>query len=93
MIRITTSARTGKNVKRMLDMEPLEIGTIVKTNRDSTQAGHVVMRTSSTRHFEVMDLTDPKVGGCWTNEPSKMVELLPVGEAIMLEVSNENPTD
>lgn len=56
--------RGPDDTKPMSMMEPLEVGVIVDDSSSSN--GHIVMRTASLRYFEVMDLSDPRIGGCWT---------------------------
>jgi len=72
--------------KKMSEMQPGEIARIVDPNWG--YAGTLVMRTLSTGKFEVMNLSKPKAGECWTNKedaPLKVAPLRP-GERVILEV-------
>ncbi len=50
-------------IKRMADMEPLEVCVVVEP--DSTYHGSVVVRTAARGHFEVMNLSIPGIEECW----------------------------
>ena len=64
-------------------MKPLDIGRLI----DDPYEGHIVMRTASDQCPEVMDLTDPHSGSCWSGVlPNTKVKLLPSGTRIILEV-------
>ena len=67
----------------MRDMQPGDIGIVVDAEDYS---GHTVMRTLSAGHFEVMDLSQPGIDACWTDQNYLKVKLLPVGSKVMLEV-------
>ena len=71
--------------KPMYEMQPLEVCVIVA---NGSYVGHVVMRTASITHFEVMDLTDPRPDSCWTGRLANLAvrELYP-GETYTLELS------
>lgn len=85
MIKVVSG--TGNNNRRikMIDMQPLGVGRIA----NGYYKGCIVMRTASSDNFEVMDLTESRVDGCWTCASTIEVELLPVGEKIVLEIFNE----
>lgn len=71
----------------MAGMKPLQFGRIISND----YRNHVVMRTASINHFEVMDLSNPGADECWTgaNIESIYVELSKPGEKIALEIFNE----
>ena len=71
--------------KPMYEMQPLEV-CVISTGR--FYDGHVVMRTASITHFEVMNLTDPRPDYCWTGRLANLAvrELYP-GETYTLELS------
>jgi hypothetical protein len=65
----------------MRKMEPTQVGVTV-------EGGSLVMRTASTDHFEVMNLSNVRAGGCWDIcNQSSMVRLLEKGTVIKLVVS------
>ena len=69
----------------MGNMRPLQVGVIV----DGDYKGRYVLRTASKRHFEVMDLSVPKVSGCWTDENYDLqVRLLDPNEEVILTLNN-----
>ena len=71
-----------KNIIKMRDMKPLQIGRLIV-------GGHIVMRTASTRKFEVMDLTVPGLDSCWTNDDTdNNVELFAPDTTIILKINN-----
>ena len=72
-VRVVTKNKDGRVVK-MKDMKPLQGGIIVSDGY--TYKGHYVMRTQSNDVFEVMDLSDPQPGYCFTGEPDLMVRIL-----------------
>ena len=77
----------ARKVIPMCEMEPLQIGVI--ESGDSHQ-GHIVMRTASTNHFEVMDLTEPEEDNCWSSgSVAVKVELFRKSEVVILEVQND----
>jgi hypothetical protein len=67
------------NIIPMNQMEPLQVAVVVSS-------GAIVMRTASTQHFEVMNLTASEPSRCWTGYPSIHVRLLPSGTKISFEV-------
>lgn len=88
MIRIVNESEQQKRIIPMEDMKPLQVGRIY--DKDCTEYnGHFVMRTASTSKFEVMSLSHPGADTCWSGSPTLLVELLPPGEKITLELYNE----
>jgi len=73
----------------MNEMEPLEIGVICKSHNNTE--GHIVLRTSSTDSFEVMDSTDPGVDCCWTNRVylNYIRVFIPTESIFTIEISNK----
>ena len=69
--------------KPMYQMQPLEVCVVV----DGAYVDHVVMRTASSSHFEVMNLSTPKKDCCWTGNPYLLVRELYPGETYTLELS------
>lgn len=69
--------------KQMNEMRPLEV-CVLKEPR------HVVMRTASWSKFEVMDLSQIELDGCWTRREEDLLvrELLP-GEEYTLRLFKE----
>ena len=65
---------------RMSEMQSLQIGKIV----DKEFNGHIVMRTYSCRHFEVVDLTMRQ--SFWDRASDILVELLPPGTVIQITI-------
>jgi hypothetical protein len=65
----------------MREMAPLQVGFIRGGDYDDI----LVMRTASKFNFEVMEITQPRTGGCWDRNSSiHMVELVPAGTEITL---------
>ena len=69
--------------KPMYKMRPLEVCVVVS----SDYTGNVVMRTASSNHFEVMNLTKSVKDGCWRHDPNLQVRELYPGETYTLELS------
>ena len=69
--------------KPMYQMQPLEVCVVVS----SDYTGNVVMRTASSNHFEVMNLTKSVKDGCWRHDPNLQVRELYPGETYTLELS------
>ena len=85
---VTMKGRDNERILPMEEMKPLQVARIVE---ECHHKGHIVMRTASESHFEIMDLTDCYPNSCWTNELVDItVELLKAGEVVVLEVSNED---
>jgi hypothetical protein len=74
----------------LMEMKPLQVGRIIL---NKLHGGHVVMRTASTSHFEVMNLTDPGEDVCWTSENEIQVELFEPGKKVIFEIFNEKEED
>ncbi len=68
MIKIDNDSIDVTGYKVMSKMEPLEVG-ITKDNE-------IVMRTASVDQFEVMNLSNPGAGRCWTGTSSRLVAKL-----------------
>ncbi len=69
-------------------MQPCDVGFI--TNKTSSYYGDLVMRTASTIHFEVMNLTRLKEDCCWTsNNNNIQIQLLNQNEEINLILKGE----
>lgn len=84
MLRITKINREKKNkIISMSEMKPLEVARIV----DDIYTDTIVMRTSSIDHFEVMDISNPKVNDYWSAGASLKVEL--IKHTITVELFNE----
>ena len=86
MIKLISKQDTqpAAKTKPMYEMRPLEVCVVVDTY---DYIDHVVMRTASNLHFEVMSLTDPRLDVCWTRDvPITVRELYP-GETYTLELS------
>jgi len=70
----------------MHDLKPLEAGVIFSDTHYA--AGSLVMRTASETGFEVINLSNPRPGGCWVNPHiHDKVRLLRPGETYTLEIS------
>ena len=74
----------------MEEMKPLQVGKIVL---DTKYGDRIVMRTSSTSHFEVMDLSNPGEDVCWTSDTGLQVELFSSHEKVVFEIFNGNEED
>jgi len=86
MIKLIDSTPEVNKIIPMRDMKPLEVGVIYDVN--SSHNGHYVMRTESVLHHEVMNLTNPVGGNCWSKENELKVRLLGPGESITIKLSN-----
>lgn len=71
---------------RMDDLKPLEVA-IIKDDNYPEYAGKIVMRTASLLHFEVINLTNPRIDGCWSKPATLLVEKLT--EPIIIKLWNE----
>lgn len=88
MLRIIEEPKEEKpRIIEMKDMKPLQVGRIISAEWN----GHIVFRTSSTSHFEVMDLSNPFEDSDFDMGAAAdwKVELLPPGEKITIELFNE----
>lgn len=74
--------KSDPRVVPMHEMNPFDVGIVRSPKSDYN--GDLVMRTSATSKFEVMDLTTLKEDHCWTNKSKLPVELLPEGTIIQL---------
>ncbi|MDB4461435.1 hypothetical protein N9043_00645 [bacterium] len=91
MIEVLEHDIDEDNVINMGDMKPLQVGIIVGNYHG--YFGHYVMRTAAISSFEVMNLSNPREGGCWSsNTPDSScdikVRLLGEGESITIKLSN-----
>ena len=86
MIKLISKQATKPiaKTKPMYQMQLLEVCVI---STDCSYGDHVVMRTASSSHFEVMCLTDPRPDSCWTGRPNLLVRELYPGETYTLELS------
>lgn len=89
MIKKITRIYDDDGSINMGDMQPYDIGVIVKAQNSEHRLGRIVMRTASENSFEVMDLSKPQFGGCWTSDCdlSYRVRLFPPGHQVILEVA------
>jgi phosphoenolpyruvate-protein kinase (PTS system EI component) len=67
---------------KMSDMKPLDVGRIAV----GPSKGLLVMRTASTSHFEVMNLSHMGMNSGWSYQTSLEVELAKNGERFTFEV-------
>tara|TARA_R110000822_G_scaffold35050_2_gene98995 strand:+ start:1330 stop:1596 length:267 start_codon:yes stop_codon:yes gene_type:complete len=58
-----------KKTIKVEDMLPMQIG-IVCDNVANLYNGDIVMRTQSQKKFEVMNLSNPEIDGCWSGSVS-----------------------
>ena len=92
--KLTLKATNNENLrttKFMRDMEPLEACVIA--DKTSAYDGHLVLRTSSTKKIEVINLVTLRPDQCWTQQEGeetwgglRVRELLP-GEEYTLTIS------
>ena len=82
----------NKNIKKMSEMLPLEVG-IITSDIIRSYVGRFVMRTQSTEHFEVMDLSDMSSDCNWSMRKNQsirldtiMVQILPKGTVVEIIV-------
>lgn len=76
-----------KRIIAMSAMNPLEVGVVVDEKSD--YLGHYVLRTASTYHLEVINITTPRTNRCWTQAQNIKVRLLNPDEKINIELYNE----
>lgn len=67
----------------MSALKPGQFARIMST--DSPYNGHLVMRTLSSKNYEVMDLTVSSANSCWSDSTALPVIPLPVGTQVTLE--------
>ena len=71
--------------KRLGEMEPMEVGQVI--DREMYH-GDYVMRTHSTAHFEVINLSQ-RDGDSWTNKScGLLVRPLAFGETLTIKLGN-----
>lgn len=87
MLEIVTEETKKGKIVQMKDMKPLEIGVIV--DHEPSYAGTYVMRTASTKKFEVMNLSKPGPDKCSDSDARWEARLLEPGEEIKLRLFNE----
>lgn len=73
-------------VKKMSDMEPLEV-CVIFDKKHNSESKTIVMRTASTENFEVINLSLPGANKCWTSTIGLKVRELFPGETYTLELS------
>ena len=66
----------------MHDLQPLQTAIVV--DFASGANGHLVMRTQSSKHFEVIDLTEFTPNNGWRN-PSSTVKVRPINVHITVK--------
>lgn len=84
MTKITV--KDARKKSETIPMYKLKNGefAIVTDNQYDEYNGHLVMRTLSTRWFEVMDLTDGRENACWTSrdaeipDPCMVLKVMPI---------------
>ena len=83
MFKLVETGRGNKTIF-MRDLAPCELAEVA----EGRSAGHIVMRTASLDHghAEVVNLTKPGPGQCWTGGLGCLVKPLPVGTRITIEV-------
>jgi len=83
MIKIKSEISDDRKIT-MRQMKPLQIARL-------NSSKEIVMRTSNSDIFEVMSLTETGEDCCWDEVGANgiQVELLPIGEKITLEISND----
>lgn len=87
MIEIIEKAITPeRQVVLMGDMKPGQIGTI---NSSAAFDGVVVMRTLSEVYFEVMNLSNPGPGRCWTSFVGYNPKVLLFNKPVYLKITND----
>lgn len=84
---INENEKVNPRIIKMSDMKPLQVGRVVS---DGRHKGKIVMRTQSSSTFEVLDFSGEE-NSHWNSMSANAfeVELLPPGEKITLEISNE----
>jgi len=87
MLKIIETEEDIDGVIPMKDMKPLDIGVVYDVS--SSYHGRYVMRTHSSDHFEVMDLTKSSTDACWVIPNNIPVRLLGEGESITIKLSND----
>ena len=83
MFKVTADNKT--KVLKMCDLEPCQLAVIVD-DASLSWNGCLVMRTACPDKFEVMNLSHPKKGNCWSKRCVLKVNLLPKGTKVTLEV-------
>ena len=84
MLKLITNEESDDDLIEMRYMKPFELGYI---QEGSEYYNCLVMRTSSLTQFEVINLTEPEVNNCWS-ENSLLVRLLPAGTQVHMELFN-----
>ena len=89
MITAVTKFQDAITMDKML---PYDLATIISISgvTSGDMIGNTVMRTASQLGFEVMDLTLPKAGNCWTDivvASAIVVALLLPGSSVVMSVA------
>jgi hypothetical protein len=93
MFRIVGEEVTELEVIQMHEMEPLTIGQIVNAPLHGYKDAFV-MRTASTEHFEVMNLSAPEEDSCWTDKHTDIeVRILHPSEYVTITLFNGTEKD
>jgi hypothetical protein len=79
---ISEGTARERRIVKMTDMRPLDVGRIVA----GPSRGVLVMRTASTAHFEVMNLSNMIVNSGWSYQTNLDVELAKNGEKFTFEI-------
>ena len=67
---------------------PCQIAQIVD-KRYPAFIGHIVMRTQSSHHFEVIDFSNWYINAGWTTENNIKVKLIDDGDIVNLRINNK----
>ena len=87
MLKLQNKSPDNTNIIEMSEMCPYEVGQIMA--EDSAYHNHYVMRTASTTHFEVINLTEPGEDVCWGEASTLPVRLLSPNEKLYIELYND----
>ncbi len=65
MFKVIEDPKANRRVISMDKMEPGDVGKIIETKQ--SYSNHLVMRTTNSRNFEIMDLTEVGLSQCWSD--------------------------
>ena len=88
---VKTSTTPKENIIKMRDMKPLQVGEIISTpGKYDNNVGELVMRTADEDKHEVMGLSNPQAGMCWTGGTCEVrVRLLNENESVIIRLFNK----
>lgn len=85
MLELIEGCKGDNLLTTLRSMKPLQIATFI----GGAYNGEIIMRTASEDTFEVMSISKPSIGRCWSSLAGQRVRLLRKGESVTVKIFNE----